>query len=305
MNTYTNILGIGMTIIGKLCANNKDNNIRYDAVIYTWILLNQSPLTQKLVSQLTNIKRKKYIHMKYIPPNNIPVNKPNRSYPGPPSKKVEPEIVHIPSQVIAQQPIPFQLIDKQKSEFDNPIQEELVSMGFEKEYVIRACNLYKKKFTNQPLRLEVLNEIIIRVQQRDQNRNRAKSIDSVAAPVKNKQNINKNNNGNQGNHCIQIKYKTKTFYIGASASAQKMQDLYSNAQLQQSMSYDYNLPNNGYGKGNDNINNNGNSNGESVAITIIMPSSSIGLQTCDIIIRKDQTLQDAKQLISTCLMKMC
>eukprot|EP00483_Globobulimina_turgida_P006797 UN06809 len=32
-----------------------------------------------------------------------------------------------------------------------------------------------------------------------------------------------------------------------------------------------------------------------------MPSSSIGLQACDIIIRKDQTLQDAKQLISTCL----
>ncbi len=44
-------------------------------------------------------------------------------------------------------------------------------MGFEKEYVIRACNVYKKKFKNKPLRLEVLTEIIIRLQQKDQNPN--------------------------------------------------------------------------------------------------------------------------------------
>ncbi len=42
MNTYTNILAIGMKIIGRLCANNKDNNIRYDAVMHAWILSNQS-----------------------------------------------------------------------------------------------------------------------------------------------------------------------------------------------------------------------------------------------------------------------
>eukprot|EP01083_Nonionella_stella_P122496 368588_1 len=119
-------------------------------------------------------------NMQYI--NDI-IQQPNKSYKPKPKPKPEPEIVHIPSQVIQQQPIPSQIIDaNNKSEFDNPIQEELVSMGFEKEYVIRACNLYKKKFKNKPLRLEVLTEIIIRLQQRDQSRNRAKSIDCFASP---------------------------------------------------------------------------------------------------------------------------
>merc|ERR1719361_2850021 len=38
-----------------------------------------------------------------------------------------------------------------------------------------------------------------------------------------------------------------------------------------------------------------------VIVTLVMPSSSIGMQTAEIVMRRDQTLGDLKQLASTCL----
>eukprot|EP01083_Nonionella_stella_P072178 194438_1 len=188
-------------------------------------------------------------------------------------------------------------------ELDNPIQGELVSMGFEKEYVIRACNLYKKKFKNKPMRLEVLTEIIIRLQQRDQSRRqRSKSIDSVAGAgvaiaAPDPQMNGDMNNGNQ---------RRRSSIQGVNAYSQAVN-------IPQSESYEYiqnnNDYHNNYAMGIHHDQNmkqmekqkSINASAESIAISIIMSASSIGPQNCDIIIRKDQTLQDAKQLISTCL----
>merc|ERR1712129_273931 len=151
----------------------------------------------------------------------------------------------------------------------DPIQGELVSMGFDKEYVVRACNLYKKKFHNKPLRLEVLTEIIIRLQQRDESRKqRSQSIDikiddeKPAAPV-----IVHNNNNKEPQHIP----------------------------LQQSVSQKYNHGNNVH------IHHQSINSAERVVITLVMPSSSIGMQTAEIVMRRDQTLLDLKQLASTCL----
>ncbi len=80
-------------------------------------------------------------NMKYI--NDMVNNKPMK--PMKQKSNPEPEIVHIPSEVIVQQPIPSQIIRQKenKSEFDNPIQ----TIGNPGMYVV-YLNISMYKYTN-------------------------------------------------------------------------------------------------------------------------------------------------------------
>ena len=212
------------------------------------------------------------------PPSRAMVNKPGYGY-----NKEEPK--QKPQRQPQPPPAAAQAIGKNEPIFDNPIQSELVSMGFDHEYVTRACNLYRKKFKNKPFRLEVLTEIIIRLQQRDKNKNRAKSIASVDSEHKERDKLEK---ASQLNHV-----KRRSSFQGFGDNAANY------APLQQSVSqnydkYNYDNKNNQY-KTIKPVDNN-------VNVEIIMSTSSIGSQKCDIVIRKDQTLSELKQLISTCLL---
>merc|ERR1712157_502936 len=65
--------------------------------------------------------------------------------------------------------------------------------------------------------------------------------------------------------------------------------------LQQSVSKEYNHGNSVH------IHHQSINSAERVVITLVMPSSSIGMQTAEIVMRRDQTLFDLKQLAATCL----
>merc|ERR1719206_1614640 len=90
----------------------------------------------------------------------------------------------------------------------HPIEVELVSMGFEKDYVVRASTLYKEKFKNKPLRLEVLTEIITLLQQRDQQPVATAAKKVVAQP-----------GGNGGE--IVLKYTSRPFSTSEHALTQE------------------------------------------------------------------------------------
>lgn len=235
-------------------------------------------------------------------------------------------------------------------EFDSPIQAELVSMGFERQYVTRACNLYKKKFKNKPLRLEVLTEIIIRLQQRDRDkyRHRAKSIESVDSEHKRRnkamQSVNQSiapdvkrrssfqagvindNNGNLGAVNVNVESNLHVIsdqhqYAYHSHDDHSNNNKYGYAQapnggpaLQQSISHQNYMYNDFQPQQAQqaqqpaeravvvSFNRDANQNEmESVTVQIVMSRSSVGKQECDIVIGKDQTFGELKQLVSTCL----
>jgi len=164
----------------------------------------------------------------------------------------------------------------------DPIEGELVSMGFEKEYVVRACNLYKKKFKNKPLRLEVLTEIIIRLQQRDQSKKRSHSIDEIDNSQNKVAAAPKHRKKRSSFSGVQ-KYKNEQMPLQQSISQPPLKYNNHNQQMQHMIHHQHQ------------------SSAEQVVITLVMPSSSIGLQTAEIVMRRDQTLADLKRLASTCL----
>eukprot|EP00484_Ammonia_sp_Unknown_P030275 CAMPEP_0197032486 /NCGR_PEP_ID=MMETSP1384-20130603/11155_1 /TAXON_ID=29189 /ORGANISM="Ammonia sp." /LENGTH=579 /DNA_ID=CAMNT_0042462159 /DNA_START=1 /DNA_END=1740 /DNA_ORIENTATION=+ len=234
------------------------------------------------------------------------------------------------------------------NEFESPIEAELVSMGFERQYVTRACNLYRKKFKNKPLRLEVLTEIIIRLQQRDRDkyRHRAKSIESVDSEHKRRNkamqsinqaiapdfkrrssfqagvnnmmisdepqygypshdNYNVNNHHNQnhnnfgyaanGGPALQQSISHQSYAYNdyqPQPPPQQQQQQQQQQQPQEPAVVSFNRD----------VNQNANQQDvESVTVEIVMIRSSIGAQECEIVIRKDQTFEELKQLVSTCL----
>lgn len=79
--------------------------------------------------------------------------------------------------------------DGWKSKFDDEMQKinDLRSMGYEESYINRAINLYKRKFKDKPLQIQVLTEIISRLKQRDQTNESVNEVpeDQAATKVNN------------------------------------------------------------------------------------------------------------------------
>lgn len=131
-------------------------------------------------------------------------------------------------------------------EFNHPVQRELVTMGFAREYVVRSTNLYRKKFKNKPLRLEVLTEIIIRLQQRDRNRFREKRARSmVRSSVASDETLR---SAAKSNH--EKRRSSMSSFQGMIPISPIHQSLkFNHAALRQSVSYDASDPFNGFGSG--------------------------------------------------------
>eukprot|EP01084_Bolivina_argentea_P078937 143255_1 len=82
------------------------------------------------------------------------------------------------------------------------IQEALISMGFQKNYIVRAFKVYEKKYGKQ-YNIEVIAEIIALLQDKDRAKkqrdtdNKCNEIEipePITAPLNNSNNNNANNN---------------------------------------------------------------------------------------------------------------